>query len=256
MRRVCEQTRRELRSGGSPALAERQHGVVARRQLARAGRERGGDRRAAADAGACIGCTAGVYAVGPPGAHSARRGGWRRCSPAGRAPCSATGRRRRSGAFGAAASGAIEVTVAAARAAPAGAIRRHFARPPGRRGDDRATGSRSRPCRGRSSTSPRSPRPTSVESALREAEYLRLLRPALAAGPARSLSRAPRRARGAGAASSAARRRPAAASAAGSRSAFLPFLRRTGLPRPQLNAWLEVGRRVATRSTASGRAER
>ena len=67
-----------------------------------------------------------------------------------------------------------------------------------------------------------------------------VVRPALAAGPARSLSATPRGADGSGV-PVAPPEPPGRSTRSWLEDEFLPFLRRHGFPRPRLNVWLEVG---------------
>ena len=217
-------------------LAGRQHGVVSRRQLEALGVGRGSlEKRLLA--GRLLRLHPGVYAVGHfvtsrearwtaavlacgSGAtlsHHSAAALWRMRNPSSRA---------------------IEVTTPR-KSRSRGAIRRHFAVLPA----DEVTTERGIPV----TTVPRTlfdlaatSSADVVEHALRESEYLRLhdrlsLPDLLDRYPGRHGSSTVRECL----------RRRAELPAGGARSwlelEFLPFLRRAGLPRPQLNVWLQVG---------------
>lgn len=221
------------------ALADRQHGVVARWQLeGLLGIGRRGIEVRLRSA-RLHRLHAGVYAVGHrvltrearsmaavlfcgPGAvlsHRSAAALWRIARPTGRA---------------------IEVTTPA-KSRSRGPIHRHYSRLPA----DEVTTHRGVPV----TTMPRTifdlaavAPPHAVEAALRQAEYLRLrdrlsLPHLLERYPGRRGSRAVRD-------SLARRRETAGRSASWLEEVFLPFLDRSRLPRPQqLNAWIEAGER-------------
>jgi hypothetical protein len=223
---------------GIRSLAERQHGVVARRQLEALGVGRGAlEKRLLA--GRLLRLYPGVYAVGHlvlsrearwtaavlacgPGAvlsHHSAAALWGMRNPSGRA---------------------IEVTTPR-KSRSRGAIRRHFAILP----PDEVTTERGISV----TTVPRTlfdlaatSSADVVEHALRESEYLRLYdRLSLSD----LLDRYPRR-RGRTTVRECLRRRaelPSGRARSWLELEFLPFLRRNGLPRPQLNVWLQVGGR-------------
>jgi very-short-patch-repair endonuclease len=217
-------------------LAERQHGVVARRQLERLGVGKGSIEKRVR-MGRLHRLHRGVYAVGHRVLSPEAR--WMAavlaCGPGAvlsHRSAAALWRMRESS------SRAIEVTTPR-KSRSRGAIHRHFALLPA---DEVLTE------RGIPATSvPRTlfdlaavSSADVVEHALRESEYLRLhdrlSLPAL-------LDRYPGR-RGSRVVRESLRRRaelPAGRARSWLEREFLPFLRRSGLPRPQLNVWLEVG---------------
>lgn len=233
---VLEQTRAFDESIAE--LAGRQHGVVARRQLLALGlrREAIAVRLAA---GRLHPLHRGVYAVG----HLvlSREARWMAavlaCGPGAvlsYRSAAALWRMRDPGSH------AIEVTTPR-KSRSRGAIHRHFSVLP----EDEVTTERGIPV----TTVPRTlfdlaatSSADVVEHALRESEYLRLHdRLALAD----LLDRYPGR-RGCRVIRECLRRRkslPAGRARSWLEREFLPFLRRNGLPRPQLNAWLQVGER-------------
>jgi len=216
-------------------LAECQHGVVSRAQLEGLGlsSEAIDVRR---EAGRIHLLHRGVYAVG----HRVvpREGRWMAavlfCGPA-----AVLSHRSAAALWGVRppATGAIEVTVPT-KSRSCGSVRRHFAALPA----DEMTTHLAIPV----TTVPRTvfdlaatARPEAVESALRKAEYLRLydrlsLRDLLARYPRRPGARTVRMALARLAESAGAVDSPL-------EERFLPFLDRHRLPRPQFNAWLEVG---------------
>jgi hypothetical protein len=216
-------------------LAERQHGVVARRQLERLGLGRRAIE-ARLRSGRLHRVHAGVYAVGYRA--SSQRARWTAavlfCGDG-----AALSHRSAAALWGirGAGSGAIEVTTAS-KSRSRDPIRRHFSRLPA---DELAERD------GIPVTSvPRTifdlaagAGPDVAEAALRQAEYLRLhdrlsLPDLLDRYPGRKGSRAVRQCL--------ARRRETSGRSRGwLEEVFLPFLDRGGLPRPeQLNAWIEV----------------
>jgi hypothetical protein len=228
---VLEQTR--AFDSGIAGLADGQHGVVARRQLLALGMGRGAIA-VRLDAGRLHPLHRGVYAVG----HRvmSREARWMAavlaCGPGAvlshHSAAALWGVREPS-------SRAIEVTTRR-KSRSRGAIHRHFAVLPA----DEVTTERGIPV----TTVPRtlfdlaatSPADV-VEHALRESEYLRLhdrlsLPDLLARYPAR---------RGCPTIRECLRRRaelPTGRARSWLEREFLPFLRRNGLPRPQLNVWL------------------
>ena len=232
--------RRLLQTHGPDLLlargAEGQHGVVSRGQLSEWGLKASAiDRRLRL--GRLHPLHPGVYAVG----HRviSREGRWMAavlaCGPRAvlshRSAAALWGVREPSGR-------AIEVTVAT-KSRSRGAIHRHFAALP----PDEMTNHLGIPV----TTVPRTifdlaavSSADAVEHALRESEYLRLhdrlsLPDLLARYPGR---------RGCGTIRECLRRRadlPAGRARSWLELEFLPFLRRNGLPRPQLIVWLQVG---------------
>jgi predicted transcriptional regulator of viral defense system len=219
-------------------LAEKQHGVVARQQLEALGVGRGSlEKRLLA--GGLLRLYPGVYAVG----HLvlSREARWMAAVLAC-GPGAVLSHRSAAALWGMLNPGshAIEVTTPR-KSRSRGAIHRHFAVLPA----DETTTERGIPV----TTVPRTlfdlaatSSADVVEHALRESEYRRLhdrlSLPDL-------LARYPRR-RGAPTVREALRRRrdlPAGRVRSWLELEFLPFLRRNGLPRPQLNVWLEVGGR-------------
>jgi very-short-patch-repair endonuclease len=231
-----EQTRAlDVRIG---ELAERQHGVVARRQLLALGvGEEAIEIRLRT--GRLHRLHRGVYAVG----HRAlsREARWTVAVLAS-GPGAVLSHRSAAALWGMREPGshAIEVTTPR-KSRSRGAIHRHFAVLP----VDEVTTERGIPV----TTVPRTlfdlaatSSADVVEHALRESEYLRLhdrlSLPDL-------LDRYPGR-RGSPVVRECLRRRrnlPAGRARSWLEREFLPFLRRNGLPRPQLNAWLQVGER-------------
>lgn len=219
-------------------VAGRQHGVVARRQLLALGL----GREAIAvrlRTGRLHRLHRGVYAVGHP--VISREGRWMAAVLAS-GQGAVLSHRSAATLWGmlAPSSRAIEVTTPR-KSRSRGSIHRHFAVLPA----DEVTEHRGIPV----TTVPRtlfdlaaSSSVDVVEHALRESEYLRLhdrlsLPDLLARHPGRRGSTTVRECLG--------RRRdlPAGRARSWLELEFLPFLRRNGLPRPQLNVWLQVGGR-------------
>ena len=218
--------------------------MVARRQLLGLGlREDAIDSRLRA--GGCTGCIAGVYAVG----HRlvSREGRWM-AAVLGVGDGAVLSHRSAAALWGDPRDSASAIEVTSPRDdALRGAIRRHRRALPA----DEVTVERRIPVTTRAADAlrpRRGARPIGVERAMREAEY-RGSRPALARD---LLGRYPRRRGVRGLRTCLERLAEAPAGVTRSaRGRFLPFLDRTGLPRPQLNAWLELGGE-RSRSTAAG----
>jgi very-short-patch-repair endonuclease len=233
---ALEQTR--ALDGRIGDLAEQQHGVVARRQLERLGVGKGSIEKRVR-MGRLYRLGRGVYAVG----HRvlSREARWMAavlaCGPGAtlshRSAAALWGMREPG-------SRAIEVTTPR-KSRSRGGIHRHFAVLPA----DEVTTERGIPV----TTVPRTLMDLAtvasvdvVEHALRESEYLRL-HDRLSLSDL--LDRYPGR-RGCRTIRECLRRRvtlPAGRARSWLEREFLPFLRRNGLPRPQLNVWLEVGGR-------------
>jgi predicted transcriptional regulator of viral defense system len=216
-------------------LAERQHGVVARRQLEALGVGRGSLEKRL-QAGRLLRLHRGVYAVG----HRviSQEGRWM-AAVLFAGPDAVLSHRSAAALWGirGTPSGAIEVTTPR-KTRSRGSLRRHFAALPA----DEVTTERGIPV----TTVPRTILDLAadssvdlVEHALRESEYLRLhdrlsLPDLLDRYPRRCGSRAIRECLW--------RRRnlPTGRVRSWLELEFLPFLRRNGLPRPRLNVWLQV----------------